>query len=108
MTRLMIMWRRPYHLTGDQAAEWARHVAEQLAASDVVARAMLAPLHSAADGHVSDGDWLLELHPSPGVDARRLVEEVACAEWLSELRQLGTEPRVMLAERGIGLRPLDG
>ena len=104
----MIMWRRPYHLDADQAHEWARQVAERLAASDAVARAVLARLHSASDSQVGDSDWLLELELRPGVDARRVVEDGTCAKWLSELRQLGTEPRVMQTDRGIGLRPVDG
>jgi DNA-binding NarL/FixJ family response regulator len=37
-----------------------------------------------------------------------VVGDAACADWLSELRPLGTHPTVMLAGRGIGLRPLDG
>ena len=105
VARLMILWRRPYHLTAEEAEAWAGQSAERLLAADAIAHAELTPLRSVSGCHPREWDWLLELRLSPGADVQQLVAETACADWLGDLQQLGMDPTVMLADGGSMLRP---
>jgi hypothetical protein len=105
VARLMILWRRPHHLTSEEAGAWASRSAERLLAADAIASAELTPLRSVSGSHPREWDWLLELRLSPGADVQELVAEAACADWLGDLQQLGMKPTVMLVDGGTILRP---
>lgn len=106
VTRLVILWSRPYHLTAGEAAAWAREEIGRMLTRDAVRRAELTPLRGASDRHPAECRWMLELHLEPGIDGRQFVEAPGCTEWLNELRSLGLHPFVMIAD-GETIHPAD-
>jgi hypothetical protein len=102
--RLLIAWTRPYHLTAAEADAWAQEAAARVAAAAGVRRAELMSLGTASVRHPCDGAWLLELQLGPDDDAHRIANGAPCAEMLLDLRLLGVQPRVALAERGVVLQ----
>jgi hypothetical protein len=98
MARLVFLWRRPYHLSAEEADAWTCREAARLLEADGVARVELTRLHNASAHHPSPWDWLLELHLNDGVDGHACVEAPVCAEWLGDLRLLGMRPAVALIE----------
>lgn len=103
VARLLITWTRPYHLTADEAEAWAREAAERVVAAAGVSRAELMSLGTASVRHPCGRAWLLELELG-GDDGRRIANGAACVELLLDLRLLGAQPQVALAERGVVLR----
>jgi hypothetical protein len=99
--RLLVLWCRPYHLTGEEAERWARGEVRALLAGEAVRSAELTRLESASPRHTCDWSWLLELEID--VPVREWVEHGVCAEWLGDLRLLGMHPAVMVAAEGIAL-----
>jgi hypothetical protein len=100
MARLIILCGRPYQLTAEEAADWVRREVERLLEADAVTHAELTQLQTASARHPAGCHWMLELHLEEGIDAHRVADEPPCADWLSELRQLGMQPVVLLAAGG--------
>jgi hypothetical protein len=98
--RLIILCARPYHLTADDAAAWIQHELQRLLDAHAISHAELTHVQTASARHPAGCHWMLELHLKPGLDARELADEPPCADWLSDLRQLGMQPIVMLADGG--------
>lgn len=108
MARLVVLWNRPYHLSAEEAAGWARTEASRLLALEVVERAELTRLQSASERHARCWDWMLELHLAPDADRDGVVDLPPCGEWLADLRRLGLRPTVLLVDGGIALRSRQG
>ena len=108
MARLVIMWRRPYHLSADEARDWAREQISALVRPDTVRHAELTAVRAASGRHPSECEWMLELHLAPGRDAHDFVDDPASADWLGDLQQLGLQPRVILVDGGISVHPERG
>jgi hypothetical protein len=105
MSRIIIRWRPPSHLTAEDAAAWARQeIGRMLEDDDAVGRAELTLLRGASERHPADNEWMVELHLSRGVDGYEFVDRPTCDEWLSDMRSLGLRPFVMLAD-GETLKP---
>jgi hypothetical protein len=104
VARVVIQWKRPYHLSSEEARDWACEQVARLVQSDAVDHAELTHVRGASAGHPSDCDWMLELHVSSR-DVDGLVDEPSSAEWLDDLRRLRLEPRVIIADGGIRLSP---
>jgi hypothetical protein len=103
MARVLVLWTRPYHLSAEEAERWAQAEAARLLEHRGVERADLTRLTSASEHHPGGWDWLLELHLADDADHGACADDDPCAEWLADLRVLGTHPAVLLAERPIGL-----
>ncbi len=106
MARVVMLWTRPYHLSGEEAAEWARKEASRLLTVDGVAGAELTRLQSVSDRLPRAWDWMLEVHLAAGADPAQYIAAPPCAEWLADLRALGLRPSVLLADGGVPLGTL--
>jgi hypothetical protein len=95
VSRLLVLWSRPAHLTYEEAERWARAEIRALLRSDGVRAAELTRLESASERHRADRSWLLELEVAGPVP--ECVESGPCADWLGDMRLLGMRPAVMLA-----------
>jgi hypothetical protein len=107
VARVVILWKRPYRVSADEARDWAREQVAGIVHTDTVVRADLTPVRAASARHPSDCDWMLEVELAPGRDAGDFVDEPAAAAWLSELQQLRLEPRVIVVDGGLLVRPDD-
>jgi hypothetical protein len=105
VARLVIFWRRPYHLSADEACDWACDQVSRLVRPDTVRHAELTAVRAVSGRHPSECEWMLELHLVPGRDAHDFVDAPAAAAWLADLRQLRLEPRVILVDGGISVHP---
>jgi hypothetical protein len=104
VARLVILWTRPYHLTAEEAATWARREVGRLLGVDAIGCAQLTRLRSASPGHARDWDWMLEIGLSPGATAEDCVNAAVFTEWLGDLHLLGMRPSVMVADDGTQCR----
>jgi hypothetical protein len=100
MARLIVLCGRPYQLTGEEAADWLRRDVQRLLEADVVTHAELTQVQPGSAHHPAGCHWMLELHLEDGIDAHGLADAPPCGDWLSELRQLGMQPVVLLADGG--------
>ena len=108
MARVLVLWTRPYHLSAEEAERWAQAEAVRLLRHAGVERAELTRLASASERHPGGWDWMLELHLAEDADHGACADDDPCAEWLSELQVLGTQPAVLLADSAIALAGADG
>jgi hypothetical protein len=108
MARIVFLWTRPYHASAEEAEAWARREAAHLLELDGVERAELTRLDGASSKHVCEWDWMLELHLRDGFDAHRCVDDPALADWLLDLRLLGTRPVAMVVQDSTALAPEGG
>jgi len=98
VARLIILWQRPYHLAEDEAVGWTRRQIGRMLDDGAVRDAELSLLRSASDRHPADYRWMLRVDLEAGVDGCDFVERPLCAEWLDDMRSLGAQPFVMLAD----------
>jgi hypothetical protein len=101
MASFVVLWNRPYHLSGEEAAAWTQQEASRLLSAGGVARAELRRLEGVSERHAQAWNWMLELHLSPRVEPSQYVAAASFAEWLANLRVLGLRPAVLLADPGI-------
>ena len=107
MARVVILWKRPYRLSVEEAQRWTAEQIAGLLAADTVRRAELTPVRPASARHPADCDWMLDVELSPGHSADDFVDEPAAAAWLSDLQQLRLEPRVIVVDGSRHRRPDD-
>lgn len=100
--RVLILWSRPHHLSGEEAEGWARAELSRVVAADAVRSAELRRLTPASPRYGGDRRWLLELEVSGPV--RECIEDGPCAEWLGDLRLMGMSAEVVVADEIIELR----
>jgi hypothetical protein len=105
VARVVILWKRPYRLSADEARDWAREQVAAILRTDTVVRADLTPVCAASACHPSDCDWMLEVQLAPGRDARDFLDDPAAAAWLGDLEQLRLEPRVIAVDGSLLIRP---
>ena len=96
MSRLIVLWSRPYHLGTEEAERWATQQVRELVKTDGVGGAALTRLERASPRHGCDWDWLLELEIALPAGDR-------IDDWLGDLRLLGSRPAVLLAAESIPL-----
>ena len=101
VTRLLVLWSSPHHLSAAEADRWVRAEVRALRAADAVRSARLTRVESASPRQPCDWRWLLELELTGPV--RDCVERGPCAEWLGDLRLLGMRPAVVVAAEAIAL-----
>jgi hypothetical protein len=85
VSRLLVLWARPYHLPPEEVERWAREQIRLLVHAGHVERAVLTRLEHASTRHGCDWDWLAELEIAPGLSNH-------IDEWLGDLRLLGSQP----------------
>jgi hypothetical protein len=98
VTRLLIFWTQPRHLSTDEADAWVRSELQKVTELDGIERAELTRLRSGSERFGAPHDWMLELHLVPGSAPADCVEARPCAEWLGDLRLLGMSPAVVVAD----------
>jgi hypothetical protein len=94
----MLFVRRPFHLSEEEAAHWMRERAGPLAIASAVDRVELIRLQAPAVRGVADCEWLIEMHCERGEDAARAARDDACRDLIADLRLLGMQPRLVIAD----------
>ena len=94
VSRLLIVWSRPHHLTAEEASQWVRGEIGALLGDAGTRSGELRRLERASPRHGCDWHWLLDLDVA--APASEFVDEGVCAEWLGDLRLLGMRPQVMV------------
>ena len=100
----MLFVRRPSALSQEEASRWMREQAAPLAGTNGVERVELFRLQAPALGGTADCEWLIEMHCRFGEDAARAARDAVCRELVADLRLLGMQPRLVVAD---GHEPLD-
>jgi hypothetical protein len=103
MARVLILWTGPDPFSAEEAEAWALGEARRLLTLRAVERAELTRLASASEHHPRGWDWLLELHLAADAHCPDCADAGPCAQWLADLRLLGLQPTVLVADRGIVL-----
>ncbi|MBA2349823.1 MAG: hypothetical protein H0V81_16210 [Solirubrobacterales bacterium] len=98
MSRLVVLWTRPHHLSATEADAWVRGQLDRLRAVEGLQHARLSPLRTASLNDPREWDWMLELHPAEGTSAIACTDSQVWREWLGDLRLLGMRPTVLLAD----------
>jgi hypothetical protein len=101
----MLFVRRPYHLSDDEADRWIRIQAAPLAGAAAVDSVRLSRLQAPAARGGGDCDWLIEFHCRGAEEARRAARDEVLRDMIADLRLLGMNPRLVLAD---GTRPVEG
>jgi hypothetical protein len=94
----MLFVRRPYMLSDDEAVRWMREQAATVAEMRAVERVELVRLQSPALRGGADCEWLVEMHCASGEDAGRAACHDTCRELIADLRLLGMQPRLVVAD----------
>jgi hypothetical protein len=95
VTRVMMTWNRPHHLSDSEAESWTLNELRRLWSEPSVDRVTLSHV-SAGKHHPPSWDWVCELHLISGMDAADFLDAPACREWLHDLRSLGMHPTVAI------------
>ena len=104
VARLMLFVRRPYVLSEEDAACWMREQAAPLATARAE-RVELTRLQAPALHGGADCEWLVEIHFGRGEDAARAARDEACRALVADLRLLGMQPYLVVAD---GTEALEG
>jgi hypothetical protein len=103
VARLMLFVRRPYALSQEEASRWMREQAASLASASAIERIELIRLQAPALGGAADCEWLIEMHCRCREDAASAARDAACRDLVADLRLLGMQPRLVVAD---GSEPL--
>ncbi len=98
MPRLLLLCRHPYHLSREEAEAWLRHELDTVLRRDRLDGATLTVLRNPSTRWTRSFDWLVEFRLDEGLYTAALGPGGACAELLADLRLLGMEPALALAE----------
>jgi len=93
--RVLVLWVSCYVISAEEDARWVGEESAKLRECDGVLGMTLHRVESAAVRHAKQWDWCLELHVADGA-ANAVVRQPACAEFLADLRLLGTRPAVLV------------
>ena len=97
MTRALMTWDRPHHLSDAEAQDWVRTAVRRLATIPNV-RSVTLSRSAVSRRYRPSHDWICELHLSDDASADALLADPVCAEWLRDLRALGMRPGVAVLE----------
>ena len=97
MRRLLILCRHPYHLHRDDAEAWLRQELMGVLRREELDGARLTRLSNPSREWTRNFDWLVELRFN-GLCASAMGRGGACAELFADLRLLGMEPVVAVAD----------
>jgi hypothetical protein len=105
MARLLLFVQRPSVLSDGEATRWMREQAAPLARIDAVRRVEVTRLQAPALRGGRDWHWLIEMYCEDGGDAARAARSEVCRDLVADLRLLGMQPSLILAD---GTEPLEG
>jgi hypothetical protein len=105
VARLLLFVQRPYVLSERDATRWMLDQAAPLARIDAVRRVDVTRLQAPALRGGRDWQWLIEMYCERGEDAARAARDGACRDLVADLRLLGMQPSLVLAD---GTEPLEG
>jgi hypothetical protein len=98
VARLLVFFRHPYHLPRADAQAWLRGELEAVVRRDGLEGATLTRLGNPSPRWTRSFDWLVEFRLDEGLHRAALGRGGACAELLADLRLLGMEPAIALAD----------
>jgi len=104
IVRLMLFVRRPYHLSEQEADNWLHGQAASLARTATVQSVHVSRIHSPGSDGGRDWDWLIEMYCQDAEAAGQAARAEACRDLMADLRLLGMQPRLVLAD---ATRPLE-
>ena len=88
--RVLVLWRRCFVISEEEDARWVEQETDKLRALDGVVGMALHRVETAALRHPRQWEWCLELEVADGA----MVRDPVRAEFLADLRLLGTVPAV--------------
>jgi hypothetical protein len=97
--RILVLWTACRGVSPDADASWAHAASANLRTCEDVTDVALHAVETAAARHPRMCDWCLELRVREA-SAGDVVRRPACAEFLADLRLLGTRPRVLVLPEG--------
>ena len=98
MARLLLFVGRPNALSESDAVRWIREQVAPLARMESVRRVEVTRLQSPALRGGRDWQWLIEMYCERGEDAARAARDEACRDLVADLRLLGMNPSLVLAD----------
>ena len=101
---LLLLEQRPGRLPAAEGDSWVREQVTRLAEMPGVAAVRFVPLDRAHQHYDKPFDWLVELDIGHGA-VEELVARPPVVELLADFRQLGMQPRLVVADRNAA-RPL--
>jgi hypothetical protein len=96
---------RPNALSETEAVRWMREQVAPLARMEPVIRVEVTRLQAPALRGGRDWQWLIEMYCERGEDAVRAARDDACRDLVADLRLLGMQPSLILAD---STEPLEG
>jgi hypothetical protein len=104
MARLLLLVGRPNALSDSEAVRWMREQVVPLAEIEPVCRVEVTRLQSPTLRGGRDWQWLIEMYCEQRDDAARAARDEACRDLMADLRLLGLQPSLILAD---GTEPLE-
>jgi hypothetical protein len=104
IVRLLLFIRRPYHLSEGEADRWLGSQAASLVGTVAIKDLQVSRLRNPAARGGGDWDWLIEMHCDGVEEAERAAREDVCRDLVADLRLLGMNPSLVLAD---DTRPLE-
>jgi hypothetical protein len=98
VVRLLLFVRRPYSLEGDEAVRWMQEHAASLTTMLEVDRIDLTRLQAPPLRGGTDWQWMIEMHCADGEAAIRASRDRCCRELVADLRLLGMQPSLVVAD----------
>jgi hypothetical protein len=98
VARLLLFVGRPSALSETEAVRWMREQVAPLAGMESVRRVEVTRLQAPALRGAKDWQWLIEMHCDRGEDALRAARDEACRDLLADLRLLGMQPSLVVAD----------
>ena len=98
--RIIVLWNACRGISAAEDARWAQAETEKLRDVEGIAGVHLHQIESAALRHPRAWDWCLELEIANGDAPNSVVRRPECAEFLADLRLLGTRPSVLVLPEG--------
>jgi hypothetical protein len=93
--RILVLWNACRGASAEEDARWVRQESAKLRDCDDVVDVSLHQVESAALRHPRQWEWCLELRVADSA-ANAVVRHPTCAEFLADLRLLGTRPSVLV------------
>lgn len=95
VVRILVVWNACRGTSPEDDAYWVEEQSAKLRACHAVVDVAVHRVESAALRHPRQWDWCLELGVD-GAAASAVVRDPICAEFLADLRLLGTRPSVLV------------
>ena len=93
--RVLVLWNACRGASPEEDARWVKEESAKLRQCEDVLDVALHQVESASLRHPRQWEWCLELRV-PDSAANAVVRHPTCAEFLSDLRLLGTRPSVLV------------